>query len=158
MVKIRLRRTGAKKKPQYRVVVADSRSPRDGRFIEILGHYNPRTKVDALTLHEDRALYWLSVGAQPTDIVKKLLTNSGTFDKFSRVRAGESIEDVLGIVAAAPVAEKKAEVVEDKPAESEESASTEEEATTEENVTVETDAPAPTEDEAPVAEPETQDA
>ena len=78
MVKIRLRRTGAKKKPSYRVVVADSRSPRDGRFVEIVGHYNPRTEPITVHLHEDRVLHWLSVGAQPTDSVRKLLENLGT--------------------------------------------------------------------------------
>lgn len=82
MVKIRLRRTGAKKKPTYRVVVADSRAPRDGRFIEIIGHYDPRTQPITFNIQEDRALYWLSVGAQPTDTVQKLLKNSGTLDRF----------------------------------------------------------------------------
>ena len=64
MVKIRLRRTGAKKKPSYRVVIADSRAPRDGRFIEIVGHYDPRTQPVTVNLHEDRVLHWLTVGAQ----------------------------------------------------------------------------------------------
>jgi small subunit ribosomal protein S16 len=95
MVKIRLRRTGAKKKPNYRVVVADSRAPRDGRFIEIIGHYNPRTSPSTVVIHEDRALYWLSVGAQPTESVNKMLTNIGTLDKLSKVKAGVSIEQVL---------------------------------------------------------------
>jgi small subunit ribosomal protein S16 len=95
MVKIRLRRTGAKKKPNYRVVVADSRAPRDGRFIEIIGHYNPRTSPSTVVIHEDRALYWLSVGAQPTESVSKMLTNIGTLDKLSKVKAGASIEQVL---------------------------------------------------------------
>jgi len=95
MVKIRLRRTGAKKKPNYRVVVADARAPRDGRFIEIIGHYNPRTDPASFKIHEDRALHWLSVGAQPTDVVKKLLTHSGTYTKFDRVKAGETIADVV---------------------------------------------------------------
>ncbi len=98
MVKIRLRRTGSKNKPQYRVVVADARSKRDGRFIEILGHYNPMTEPTAtVKVHEDRALYWLSVGAQPTNTVKRLFTNMGVFEKFSRVRSGESIEEVVGV-------------------------------------------------------------
>jgi small subunit ribosomal protein S16 len=95
MVKIRLRRTGAKKKPTYRVVVAESTSPRDGRFIEIVGHYNPRTVPNTFEFKEDRILYWLSVGAQPTDSVKKLLQNAGTLDRFVRVKAGASLEDVL---------------------------------------------------------------
>ena len=77
-VKMRLRRMGAKKAPTYRVIVADSRSPRDGRFIEELGHFNPRTeeiKIDA-----DKAKVWLSNGAQPTDTVKALLKKSNIID------------------------------------------------------------------------------
>ena len=95
MVKIRLRRTGAKKQPRYRVVVADSRKSRDGRFIEIIGHYNPTTEPSSVTIHEERALYWLSVGAQPTDVVKKLLQNGGTLDKFARLKQGEALETLL---------------------------------------------------------------
>jgi small subunit ribosomal protein S16 len=95
MVKIRLRRTGAKKKPHYRVVVADERSPRDGRFIEIVGHYNPRTDPVTFKIQEDRVLYWLSVGAQPTDPVKRLLQNMGTLDKFAKLKEGVELEDLL---------------------------------------------------------------
>jgi small subunit ribosomal protein S16 len=95
MVKLRLRRTGAKKRPNYRVVVADSRSPRDGRFIEVVGHYNPRTDPPTTKIYEDRALHWLSVGAQPTATVQKLLTNLGTMDRFARVKEGVPIEEVL---------------------------------------------------------------
>jgi small subunit ribosomal protein S16 len=95
MVKIRLRRTGAKKKPHYRVVVADVRSPRDGRFIEIVGHYNPRTDPVTFKIQEDRVLYWLSVGAQPTDPVKRLLQNMGTLDKFAKLKEGVELEDLL---------------------------------------------------------------
>ncbi len=73
MVKIRLRRVGAKKQPSYRIVVADSRSPRDGRFIENIGHYNPRTDPPTVVIKEDRALYWLSIGAQPTEAVERLV-------------------------------------------------------------------------------------
>ena len=95
MVKIRLRRTGAKKKPHYRVVVADARAPRDGRFVEIVGHYNPRTEPSTVKIHEDRVLYWLSVGAQPTDSVKKLLENLGTLDRFARYKQGADLEELL---------------------------------------------------------------
>ena len=95
MVKIRLRRTGTKKKPSYRVVVADSRTPRDGRFIEILGHYNPRNEPVTVNVQEDRVLYWLSVGAQPTDPVKRLLENLGTLDRFARLKKGADLEDLL---------------------------------------------------------------
>ena len=101
MVKIRLRRTGAKKKPSYRVVVTESSAPRDGRFIEIIGHYNPRTDPVTLSLQEDRALHWLSVGAQPTDTVKKILDNTGTLDRFARLKEGADLEELLAEATAA---------------------------------------------------------
>ena len=82
MVKIRLRRVGAKKQPHYRVVVADSRSPRDGKFIETIGHYNPRTEPETAVIKEERALHWLSMGAQPTPAVARMLRNLGVWDKF----------------------------------------------------------------------------
>ncbi|MCD6518640.1 MAG: 30S ribosomal protein S16 [Anaerolineae bacterium] len=82
MVRIRLRRVGAKKQPSYRVVVADQRSPRDGRFIEVIGHYNPRTDPPTVVIKEDRALYWLSKGAQPSEAVARMLKNTGIMDKF----------------------------------------------------------------------------
>jgi small subunit ribosomal protein S16 len=87
MVKIRLRRTGSKKKPTYRVVVADARAPRDGRFVEIIGYYDPRTEPATFNIQEDRALYWLSVGAQPTDVVQKLLKKSGATERFAQAKA-----------------------------------------------------------------------
>ncbi len=77
MVKIRLRRMGAKKAPYYRIVVADSRYPRDGRFIEELGTYDPRTEPNTVTVDSDKAKEWIRNGAQPTDTVKKLLKNAG---------------------------------------------------------------------------------
>jgi small subunit ribosomal protein S16 len=95
MVKIRLRRTGAKKQPSYRVVIADARTPRDGRFIEIIGHYNPTTKPTTVNIDEGRALHWLSVGAQPTDPVKRLLQNLGTLDKFARLKEGADLAELL---------------------------------------------------------------
>ena len=73
MVKIRLRRMGAKKAPYYRIVVADSRSPRDGRFIEEIGTYDPMAENDKVTVNMDRAKYWIANGAQPTDTVRGLL-------------------------------------------------------------------------------------
>lgn len=76
-VSIRLARRGGKKNPIYRVVVADSRSPRDGRFIESVGHYNPQTDPSTIDLNEERVRYWLSQGARPTDTVKKLLAVKG---------------------------------------------------------------------------------
>ncbi len=109
MVRIRLRRVGAKKQPSYRVVVADSRAPRDGRFIERLGWYNPHTDPPSFEIKEDRALYWLSVGAQPSDAVARLLKRMGTFEKLERVKAGVSIDQVLAKVAEAEASEPEAE-------------------------------------------------
>lgn len=76
-VKIRLRRMGAKKRPFYRVVVANSTSPRDGRFIDMLGHYNPNTDPPTVKIDAEKARKWLSNGAQPTDIVRALLKREG---------------------------------------------------------------------------------
>nr|HID12689.1 30S ribosomal protein S16 [Anaerolineae bacterium] len=95
MVKIRLRRVGAKKQPSYRVVVADARAPRDGRFIEIIGFYNPRTDPETVRIKEDRALHWLSVGAQPTEPVARLLKKQGTLARFERLKQGEPLEALL---------------------------------------------------------------
>lgn len=80
MVKIRLRRMGAKKAPFYRVVVADSRYPRDGRFIEEIGYYDPQTEPAEVTIDADKAKAWLAKGAQPTETVKALLKKSGIVD------------------------------------------------------------------------------
>jgi small subunit ribosomal protein S16 len=80
-VKIRLRRIGAKKKPIYRVVIADSRSPRDGRFIETVGHYNPLVNPPQISVDEERVQQWLKWGAQPTDTVKSLLARIGVWQK-----------------------------------------------------------------------------
>ncbi|MBI6875024.1 30S ribosomal protein S16 [Clostridium aciditolerans] len=76
-VKIRLRRMGAKKAPFYRIVVADSRSPRDGRFVEEIGYYNPITEPATIKVDEEKAAEWLKNGAQPTEIVKKLFVRAG---------------------------------------------------------------------------------
>lgn len=73
MLKIRLRRMGAKKRPSYRIVVAESRAPRDGKFIEIIGLYDPLTDPATVRLNEERARHWLSVGAQPTETVRNIL-------------------------------------------------------------------------------------
>lgn len=118
MVRIRLRRVGVKKQPSYRVVVADSRSPREGRFIERLGWYNPRTDPPSFKIKEYRALYWLSVGAQPTEAVARLLKKMGTFEKFERVKAGASIEQVLAEAAEVetPEFEDEAEITAEEPA------------------------------------------
>ena len=81
MVKIRLRRMGAKKQPTYRFVVADDRSPRDGRFIEILGHYNPRTEPKTVVVDQEKAKQWLAKGAQPSDPVRRLFAELGLVER-----------------------------------------------------------------------------
>ena len=86
MVKIRLRRVGAKKNPSYRLVVADSRSPRDGAFINIIGHYNPKTEPETVVVDEEQALYWLGQGAQPTATAERLLNKTGVMEKFKTVK------------------------------------------------------------------------
>ena len=86
MVKIRLRRVGAKKRPSYRLVVADSRAPRDGAFISIIGHYNPLTDPETVVIDEEKALHWLREGAQPTDTVARLLTKTGIIEKFKTIK------------------------------------------------------------------------
>ena len=77
MIKLRLRRTGAKKRPSYRIVAAEHSSPRDGRFIEIIGHYDPLTEPATVKVNAERAQYWLSVGAQPSETVEGLLKRAG---------------------------------------------------------------------------------
>lgn len=81
-VKLRLKRMGSKAKPFYRIVAADSRSPRDGRFIEVVGTYNPIAASDQVKIDEEKALKWLNNGAQPTDTVRNLLGKNGTWTKF----------------------------------------------------------------------------
>ena len=82
MVKIRLRRTGAKKRPSYRLVVADVRSPRDGAFIQIIGHFDPLTDPEIIVIDEEKALHWLRQGAQPTATAARLLSKTGIMEKF----------------------------------------------------------------------------
>jgi small subunit ribosomal protein S16 len=95
MVRIRLRRVGAKKQPSYRIVVTESTTPRDGRFIEKIGFYNPRTEPATMELDEARALYWLSTGAQPSDAVRRILDKLGTTVRLDRLRGGEAMEALL---------------------------------------------------------------
>lgn len=86
MLKIRLRRVGAKKQPSYRLVAADARSPRNGAFVEIIGHYNPLTEPETIVIQEERALHWLKQGAQPTATAARLLTKAGIMGKFKPVK------------------------------------------------------------------------
>ena len=86
MLRIRLRRVGAKKKPSYRIVVADIRAPRDGAFVEIIGNYDPLTDPETVVIKEERAVYWLRQGAKPTDTVARLLTKAGIMENFKLVK------------------------------------------------------------------------
>lgn len=81
-VKLRLKRMGSKQRPFYRIIAADSRSPRDGRFIETVGTYDPIKKTDNITVDEEKALKWLNYGAEPTDTVRSILTKTGVWKKF----------------------------------------------------------------------------
>ena len=88
-VKIRLKRTGKKKAPSYRVVIAESSSPRDGRIIENIGWYNPRVEPSAININEEKALGWLKNGARPTDSVESLLKRAGIWQRFEQSRVAE---------------------------------------------------------------------
>lgn len=95
MLRIRFRRVGLKGQPTYRIVVTDSRNPRDGRFLEIIGHHNPRTRPSVDVIDDARALHWLSVGAQPSEAVQRLMKRTGTWDRFERLRKGEVMETLV---------------------------------------------------------------
>jgi len=86
-VRLRLMRMGKKKQPTYRIVAADSRSPRDGRFIEIVGTYDPRAEPSTITVDNEKAIKWLTNGALPTERVEKLLKVNGTWDEFQAAKA-----------------------------------------------------------------------
>ncbi len=92
MVRIRLRRIGAKAQPSYRLVAAEKEAPRDGRFIEILGFYNPRTEPATIQLHEDRIYDWMKKGAQPSESAQAVLKSAGTLERFERFKKGEALE------------------------------------------------------------------
>ncbi|HCU98376.1 MAG TPA: 30S ribosomal protein S16, partial [Chloroflexi bacterium] len=95
MLRIRLRRQGGKKQPTYRIVVADQKEARDGRFVEVIGHYNPRTEPSVAKLNEERAYYWLGNGAQPSEAVSRIFGWTGTLERFARIKSGDSLEDLL---------------------------------------------------------------
>ena len=113
-VKIRLMRVGKKKQPSYRVVVTDSRSPRDGRFIEVIGQYAPRAEPSVVTIDSDRALHWLKVGAQPTEQAGKLLEIAGVWAAYKADVGKEAVVKpkvkvkAKTVKPAAPVAEPAA--------------------------------------------------
>ena len=95
MVRIRLRRVGRKGQASFRLVAADKESPRDGRFIEALGSYNPRTEPSTIQLKDDRIFYWLSVGAQMSESVEKVVKQVGFMERYDRFKAGEDVEVLL---------------------------------------------------------------
>ncbi|HQN04901.1 MAG TPA: 30S ribosomal protein S16 [Anaerolineaceae bacterium] len=95
MVRIRLRRTGLRNQPTYRIMVADKEAPRDGRFLEILGSYNPRTEPFTLEVDEGKVYEWLGKGAQPSESVAKLFKSVGLTDRYARFKAGEKLETLL---------------------------------------------------------------
>ena len=138
MVRIRLRRQGAKKQPTYRVVVADQRSPRDGRFIENIGFYDPRTDPPTIRVKADRALHWLGVGAQPSDAVLRMLKKTGIWQQFKGIEfepeaEAEAVADISEAEAEAEVAgEAEAEAEAPEAPEAEEAAPEEPEPETEE--------------------------
>ena len=95
MVRIRLRRIGLKGQPTYRIVAADKESPRDGRFLEILGFYNPRTQPATIHVKEDRAYHWMKNGALPSESVGQIFKSAGILDRFERFEKGESVETLM---------------------------------------------------------------
>ena len=92
-VKIRLTRHGSKKKPFYRIVAADIKSPRDGRFLEELGFYNPQTNPETVKVDEEKVLKWLSTGAQPSDTVKSILKKQGIMRKFHEIKTAKTSDN-----------------------------------------------------------------
>ena len=95
MVRIRLRRTGLKNQSTYRIMAADKESPRDGRFLEILGSYNPRTNPSTVVVNEERVYDWMNKGAQPSASVIQIFNSVGLMDRYTRLKAGESQEALL---------------------------------------------------------------
>jgi small subunit ribosomal protein S16 len=95
MVRIRLRRIGLKGQPTYRIVAADKESPRDGRFLEILGFYNPRTQPSTIHVDESRVYHWMKNGALPTESVEQVFKSAGILDRFERFKKGEAVETLV---------------------------------------------------------------
>ncbi len=106
MVRIRFRRMGLRGQPSYRIVAADKEAPRDGRFLEILGFYNPRTEPSTLNIKEDRVYHWMKNGALPTESVEQVFKSAGVLDRFERFKKGEAVETLLK--EAAEAASKRA--------------------------------------------------
>jgi small subunit ribosomal protein S16 len=107
MVRIRLRRVGGKAQPSYRIVAAEREHPRDGRFIEELGAYNPRTHPATITMDEARVYQWLKNGAQPSESVAKILKAAGALERYARFKAGEAVETLTAEAEAAAQARNR---------------------------------------------------
>lgn len=105
MVRIRLRKVGSRAQQSFRIVAADREHPRDGRFLEILGNYNPRTHPATIVLDEARIYHWLKSGAQPSESVAQLFKSAGTLERFARFKTGEAVETLVAEAQAA--AEKR---------------------------------------------------
>jgi small subunit ribosomal protein S16 len=103
MVRIRLRRIGLKGQPTYRIVAAEKEAPRDGRFLEILGVYNPRTNPATIKLQEDRIYVWMKNGAQPSESVAQIFKTAGTLERFDRFKKGEAVDTLVKEAAEAEV-------------------------------------------------------
>lgn len=101
MVRIRLTRRGLRNQPSYRIVVADKESPRDGKFLEIVGSYNPRTNPFTLDVKEERIYHWLNNGAQPSESLLKLFKSVGLAQRYERLKNGEAMDVLLAEAAAA---------------------------------------------------------
>lgn len=95
MVRIRLRRVGLRNQPSYRIVAADKEKPRDGRFLEILGFYNPRTEPATIEIKEELVYNWLDMGAQPSESVGQIFNSVGLMDRYKKYKSGEKLEKVL---------------------------------------------------------------
>ena len=173
MVRIRLRRVGKKKQPSFRLVAADKESPRDGRFLEILGFYNPRTEPATIKLKEDRIYDWMSKGAQMSDGAEAVLRAAGYLERYERFKAGEDVEKLMEEAAAAEAARNISSKTrreppkgkpKAKPVEAKEEAPAEVAAEAEEEApaVVEAEAEAPVEEakeeEAPTEEPKAEEA
>jgi len=103
MVRIRFRRVGARNQASFRIVAADKESPRDGRYLEVLGMYNPRTNPSTVRVDEARLFHWMSNGAQPSDSVRQTLQSAGTWERWERFKGGESLDTLIQEAEAAVV-------------------------------------------------------
>ncbi len=99
MVRLRLRRIGLRHQPSYRIMAADKESPRDGRFLEILGSYNPRTNPSTVQIDEEKVYTWLRNGAQPSDSVAKVFKSVGLLERYERFKKGEPLETLMAEAA-----------------------------------------------------------